>query len=90
MLLDEQWKLKKNYTNLITNSAINKIYNTAKNAGAIGGKLLGAGGGGFMLFYVKKNSQSRVRQASETCYMFLLSLKKMEVRSYMLQSNFYE
>ena len=63
MLLDEQWKLKKNYTNLITNSAINKIYNSAKNAGAIGGKLLGAGGGGFMLFYVKKNSQSRVRQA---------------------------
>ena len=54
MLLDEQWKLKKNYTNLIINSAINKIYNTAKNAGEIGGKLLGAGGGGFMLFYVKR------------------------------------
>jgi len=49
-LLDYSWHYKKNLDKKITNPKIEKIYNTAKNGGAIGGKLLGAGGGGHMLF----------------------------------------
>ena len=51
-LLHESWLEKKSLSSSITNSFIDEIYNTAINKGAIGGKLLGAGGGGFLLFYV--------------------------------------
>lgn len=62
-LLDEQWKIKKMYSDQITNENINNIYESAMKAGAIGGKLLGAGGGGFMLFYVSKKNQNAVRDS---------------------------
>lgn len=51
-LLHESWNLKKSLTNKITNPQIDGIYEAGREAGAIGGKLLGAGGGGFMLFFV--------------------------------------
>ncbi len=62
-LLNEQWFLKKSLTKYISNQAIDDIYNTAINAGAIGGKLLGAGGGGFMLFYAKKENHEKIRKS---------------------------
>lgn len=52
MLLDEAWKEKRQLTTGITNSKIDEIYETAKKAGALGGKISGAGGGGFMFFFV--------------------------------------
>ena len=51
-LLHESWLEKKSLSSSITNFNINEIYNNAINKGALGGKLLGAGGGGFFLFYV--------------------------------------
>ena len=51
-LLHESWLEKKGLSSAITNSSIDEIYNNAINKGALGGKLLGAGGGGFFLFYV--------------------------------------
>lgn len=51
-LMHESWKLKKSLTTKITNPMIDEIYTAGLEAGAIGGKLLGAGGGGFMLFFV--------------------------------------
>ncbi len=51
-LLHESWKLKKSLTNKISNPHIDEIYGAGLEAGAIGGKLLGAGGGGFILFFV--------------------------------------
>ena len=58
-LLHESWLEKKNLSSAISNSSIDEIYNIAIKNGALGGKLLGAGGGGFFLFYVpyymKKN-----------------------------------
>lgn len=62
-LLHEQWRVKKQMSSQITNDNIDAIYQAGINAGALGGKLLGAGGGGFMLFYVKPDQQSHVRQA---------------------------
>ena len=62
LLLNEQWKIKRNLTNKITNKEINEIYDAGISAGALGGKLLGAGGGGFMLFYVPKEKQESVRK----------------------------
>jgi D-glycero-alpha-D-manno-heptose-7-phosphate kinase len=56
-LLDEAWHYKKEISRNISNPKIDEIYKVAKKNGALGGKLLGAGGGGFMLFYVKSNKQ---------------------------------
>lgn len=51
LLLDEAWKYKKGMANGITDEKIDKIYDAAKKAGALGGKISGAGGGGFMFFF---------------------------------------
>jgi D-glycero-alpha-D-manno-heptose-7-phosphate kinase len=61
-LLDESWQLKRTLTNKITTADIDDIYAAARNAGAIGGKLLGAGGGGFILFFVKPEAQPKVKE----------------------------
>lgn len=60
-LLHETWMLKKSLASNISNSNIDNIYARAREAGALGGKLLGAGGGGFLLFYVKKENQQKVK-----------------------------
>jgi len=56
-LLHESWLVKKSLSSSISTSSINEIYNTAIKKGALGGKLLGAGGGGFFLFYVNRSKQ---------------------------------
>ena len=61
-LLNENWKLKKRLSEKVSNYKIDEIYNEAINSGASGGKLLGAGGGGFMLFYCKKNKQKNLKK----------------------------
>jgi len=61
-LLDESWKIKRTLTNKISSGVIDEFYDNAIKAGAIGGKLLGAGSGGCMVFYVRKNKQERVRR----------------------------
>lgn len=62
-LLDYSWKLKRGITSKITTTEIDDIYSSAIKAGALGGKLLGAGGGGFILFYVEKDKQKKVKEA---------------------------
>jgi D-glycero-alpha-D-manno-heptose-7-phosphate kinase len=60
-LLNESWTIKRNLTNLISNGNIDDMYQTAISAGAIGGKLCGAGGGGFMLLFVPPENQAKVK-----------------------------
>ena len=55
-LLNENWMIKRELSNKVTNSKINEIYKIAIDSGALGGKLLGAGGGGFLLFYIKSKN----------------------------------
>lgn len=61
-LLHESWMLKKQQADGISNTWIDKMYQTGIKAGALGGKLLGAGGGGFMMFYVP-HTQHKIRTA---------------------------
>ena len=62
-MLQEAWEYKKSLSAGVTTSAIDEIYNKAISAGAIGGKILGAGGGGFMLFFVAPENQPAVKKA---------------------------
>lgn len=61
-LLHEGWRLKKSLAHNISNTFIDSIYTAGIKAGASGGKLLGAGGGGFIMFFVKPELQSRVKK----------------------------
>lgn len=60
-LLHEGWKIKRTLTQKITNNRIDEIYEAGISAGALGGKLLGAGGGGFMLFFVPPERREALR-----------------------------
>ena len=62
-LLNEQWLIKRGLTEHITNTKIDEIYQTGMQNGALGGKLLGAGGGGFMLFYAPKAQHIAIQEA---------------------------
>jgi D-glycero-alpha-D-manno-heptose-7-phosphate kinase len=62
-LLDEAWQLKKTFNSKVSNDVINDGYRTALNSGAWGGKLLGAGGGGFMLFMAPKSSHPLIKES---------------------------
>lgn len=62
-LLNTSWSLKKRLSDKITTPRIDAIYDTARKAGALGGKLLGAGGGGYLLLFVEPTSQQSVMRA---------------------------
>ena len=62
-LLDVTWRLKKGTGSAISTGSIDELYEKGLSAGALGGKLLGAGGGGFLVFYVQPEKQSAVREA---------------------------
>ena len=61
-LLDESWQLKRSLSSVVSSDAIDSIYERGKAAGALGGKLLGAGGGGFLLFYVPSGKRKALRK----------------------------
>ena len=62
-LLHDQWMIKRGLSSRISTTEIDDIYETALRAGALGGKLLGAGNGGFMLLFVRPDQQERVKHA---------------------------
>jgi len=62
-ILHDAWLEKRSLVDTISNDTINNYYTKAREAGALGGKLLGAGGGGFLLFYVEPQNHGKVREA---------------------------
>ena len=62
-LLDYTWKLKRGIVSEVSNDSIDALYQKAVHSGAIGGKLLGAGGGGFLLLYVPEEKQECVKKS---------------------------
>lgn len=66
LMLDKHWEMKKNLSSKISNPRFDKIYEIAKENGALGGKISGAGGGGFFLFYTE-NEHSKLRRAMKEC-----------------------
>ena len=83
-LLHEGWRIKRTLTQKITNSAIDEIYEAGLDAGALGGKLCGAGGGGFMLFYVPPERKDAVRKRLKNllCVPFSFSSRGSHVVVY--------
>jgi D-glycero-alpha-D-manno-heptose-7-phosphate kinase len=83
-LLNEGWKLKRSLTQKISNSHIDEIYQAGLEAGALGGKLLGAGGGGFMLLYVppERRQALRARLKNLLCVPFTFSSRGSQVIVY--------
>jgi len=83
-LLHESWKIKRTLTQKITTSSIDEIYEAGLSAGALGGKLLGAGGGGFMLFYVppERREALRMRLKKLLCVPFGFSNRGSQVVLY--------
>lgn len=62
ILLDQAWQIKKSLSSKITSPFIDEAYQAALSAGALGGKVLGAGGGGFMIFYAPLNKHSAIKR----------------------------
>ena len=68
-LLDKYWNLKKNLSGNVANKNINNLYKQGIRSGALGGKLLGAGGGGFMLFYCPKKNHKKFMKNMASHYL---------------------
>src|SRR5262249_42733894 len=83
-LLHESWQIKRSLTHKISNPRVDEIYQAGLEAGALGGKLLGAGGGGFMLFYVspERRKELRSRLANLLCVPFSFSNRGSHVVVY--------
>lgn len=64
-LLDRTWRLKQTLSDKISNERINSIYSSVINAGALGGKILGAGSGGFLLVYAEEDSREKIKKLFE-------------------------
>jgi D-glycero-alpha-D-manno-heptose-7-phosphate kinase len=83
-LLHESWQIKRSLTQKISNARLDEIYTAGLEAGALGGKLLGAGGGGFMLFYVppERRKALRLRLKNLLCVPFSFSNRGSQVVVY--------
>jgi D-glycero-alpha-D-manno-heptose-7-phosphate kinase len=83
-LLHETWQIKRTLTPNITNTNLDEIYEAGRSAGALGGKLLGAGGGGFMLFFVppERRQALRMRLKNLLCVPFTFSNRGSHVVVY--------
>ena len=69
-LLHESWQMKRQLSKHVSTPAIDSIYEAGMKAGAVGGKLLGAGGGGFIIFFAEPRQQEAIKQSlSELTYV---------------------
>ena len=75
-LLHQGWELKRKLAGKISNARLNEMYDAAYKAGALGGKLLGAGGGGFFLFYAHPDKHDAIREALGNLQEFPFNLER--------------
>jgi D-glycero-alpha-D-manno-heptose-7-phosphate kinase len=88
-ILHENWLLKKSLTSIVSSIKINSYYSKARDAGAIGGKLLGAGGGGFLMLYVEPKNQKKVINALHELFCLQVKLDSSGARiTYYDQTEF--
>ena len=71
-LLDHTWRIKRKTGNTVSTNSIDELYDKGLKAGALGGKLLGAGGGGFLVFYVEPDKQEKVKKAMEDTVVYTI------------------
>jgi D-glycero-alpha-D-manno-heptose-7-phosphate kinase len=86
-LLHEAWQNKRSLSNKVTTPEIDQIYEAARNAGAIGGKLLGAGGGGFMLLFAKPEYHVAIRERLKTLIHVPFEFEESGSRVVLYQPN---
>ncbi len=89
-LLDETWRLKRQTGSKISTGSIDELYEKAVNAGALGGKLLGAGGGGFLLFYVQPEKRNAVLQAMHNLLHVPFEFENSGTRVIYYSAEFYD
>jgi D-glycero-alpha-D-manno-heptose-7-phosphate kinase len=86
-LLHKAWITKKSLSSKVSNIKVDELYDTAIKAGATGGKLLGAGGGGFILFFVKPENQNKVRTALSNLTFVPFKFEKTGSKVVLCQPN---
>jgi D-glycero-alpha-D-manno-heptose-7-phosphate kinase len=86
-LLNQTWQIKKTFNSKVSNDFIDDRYQAALNSGAWGGKLLGAGGGGFMLFIAPKSSHVRIRESLRNWRHIPFTIDFMGSQSLQLEGN---
>lgn len=89
-LLDETWKLKRQTGSKISTGSIDELYARAIKAGALGGKLLGAGGGGFLLFYVQPEKRREVMAAMHDLLYVPFQFENAGTRVIYYSAEFYD
>ena len=89
-LLDKTWRLKRQTGSQISTGTIDELYEKGIAAGALGGKLLGAGGGGFLLFYVEKDKQDKVKEALQDLMEVPFKFENMGTRVIYYAPEVYE
>jgi D-glycero-alpha-D-manno-heptose-7-phosphate kinase len=91
-LMHEGWKIKRSLTQKISTNKIDEIYEAGLSAGALGGKLLGAGGGGFMLFFVPPGRREalRIRLRKLLCVPFSFNARGSHVVVYEPEAQYHE
>jgi len=89
-LVDRAWFLKKQYSSSISDSSLDKIYQLAKDNGALGGKILGAGGGGYFLFCVKSLHRNRLENSLREIGLTTepVSFDKIGLRSWITKERY--
>lgn len=86
-LLHEAWEAKRTLSNMVTTPEIDDIYAAARDAGAVGGKLLGAGGGGFMLLFARPEHQAAIRERLKTLIHVPFAFEESGSRVVLYQPN---
>lgn len=87
VLMGKSWQLKRTLSKKVSTNEIDNIYKTACDAGAVGGKVLGAGGGGFILFFVSKEKQESVRNSLSNLTYVPFNFEKSGSRVVLYQPN---